>query len=93
LVLKSADELVPAFEGCLRTTHDILAAWDDAKANGTWQLVHEGVAFISSPRTEAFRQYSLNHWYHHRAQLGVYLRLLDVPLPMMYGPTADENPA
>jgi uncharacterized damage-inducible protein DinB len=46
----------------------------------------------SRPRIEVIRALMLNHWYHHRGQLSVYLRLLDVPLPVVYGRTADENP-
>lgn len=44
------------------------------------------------PRVAFVRAIMLNHWYHHRGQLQVYLRLLDVPVPSVYGPTADENP-
>ena len=44
------------------------------------------------PRVVMLRALLLNHWYHHRGQLSVYLRLLDVPVPSMYGPTADEAP-
>jgi uncharacterized damage-inducible protein DinB len=91
-VMESVDELLPMFEDAMRTTRDILSGWDDEKAEGTWTFIHNGEAVISAPRTAVFRQFSLNHWYHHRAQLGVYLRLLDVAVPMTYGPTADENP-
>ncbi len=44
------------------------------------------------PRAEVVRTLMLNHWYHHRGQLAVYLRLLDVPVPVVYGRSADENP-
>jgi uncharacterized damage-inducible protein DinB len=47
---------------------------------------------MSMPRAALLRSIMLNHWYHHRGQLSVYLRLLDVPLPSIYGPSADENP-
>ncbi|HZE71155.1 MAG TPA: DinB family protein [Pyrinomonadaceae bacterium] len=43
-------------------------------------------------RAELLRTVMLNHWYHHRGQLSVYLRLLDVPVPVIYGRSADENP-
>jgi len=91
-VMKSVKELIPAFEDAMSTTQKILSGWDDKTANATWKFIHNGEAVISAPRTAVFRQFSLNHWYHHRAQLGVYLRLLDVPVPMTYGPSADENP-
>ena len=44
------------------------------------------------PKAALIRSIALNHWYHHRGQLSVYLRLLDVPVPSIYGPSADENP-
>jgi uncharacterized damage-inducible protein DinB len=44
------------------------------------------------PRISFLRSVMLNHWYHHRGQLSVYLRLLDVPVPVIYGPSADEHP-
>jgi uncharacterized damage-inducible protein DinB len=47
---------------------------------------------LSRPRAEVWRSIMLNHWYHHRGQLTVYLRLLDVPVPSVYGPSADDNP-
>ena len=47
---------------------------------------------MAIPRAALLRSIMLNHWYHHRGQLSVYLRLLDVPLPSIYGPSADENP-
>jgi uncharacterized damage-inducible protein DinB len=47
---------------------------------------------LAIPRAVLLRSIMLNHWYHHRGQLSVYLRLLDVPLPSIYGPSADENP-
>jgi uncharacterized damage-inducible protein DinB len=54
-------------------------------------MVH-GKEASSRPRVEMLRSIMLNHWYHHRGQLSVYLRLLDVPVPVIYGPSADENP-
>jgi uncharacterized damage-inducible protein DinB len=47
---------------------------------------------MALPRVDMIRSIMLNHWYHHRGQLLVYLRLLDVPVPSVYGPSADENP-
>jgi uncharacterized damage-inducible protein DinB len=57
----------------------------------TWKLTREGITLIEVPRIEMVRTLMLNHWYHHRGQLTVYLRLLEVPVPKIYGPTADEN--
>ena len=47
---------------------------------------------MAMPRVAFVRAIMLNHWYHHRGQLLVYLRLLNLPVPSVYGPTADENP-
>ena len=47
---------------------------------------------MSLPRATVWRSLLLNHWYHHRGQLSVYLRMLDVPIPSIYGPSGDENP-
>ena len=47
---------------------------------------------LAIPRAALLRSIMLNNWYHHRGQLSVYLRLLDIPLPSIYGPSADENP-
>lgn len=51
-----------------------------------------GQTLMALPRAAMVRAIMLNHWYHHRGQLAVYLRLLDEPVPSIYGPSADENP-
>jgi uncharacterized damage-inducible protein DinB len=58
----------------------------------TWRLQHQGRDVLAMPRVAFLRAIMLNHWYHHRGQLLVYLRLLDQPVPSVYGPSADENP-
>jgi len=57
---------------------------------GDWTLRHGETVFFTQPRGMVFRSFCISHLVHHRAQLGVYLRLLDVPVPQTYGPTADE---
>jgi len=57
-----------------------------------WRLLKEGREILKSTKLAVMRSIMLNHWYHHRGQLSVYLRLLDIPLPSIYGPSADENP-
>jgi uncharacterized damage-inducible protein DinB len=52
----------------------------------------KGREIFSKPQISVLRSIMLNHWYHHRGQLSVYLRLLDVPDPVIYGRSADENP-
>ncbi len=56
----------------------------------TWSLVYGDYKIFSGTRYNAYRTFGINHLIHHRAQLGVYLRLLGIPLPKTYGPTADE---
>ena len=56
-----------------------------------WRLVSGGRELMAAPRITMIRTLMLNHWYHHRGSLVVYLRLIDVPLPSVYGPTADER--
>jgi uncharacterized damage-inducible protein DinB len=65
---------------------------DDARLMSNWTLTKAGKVLMAAPRIGVIRAILLNHMYHHRGQLSVYLRLLDVPLPSIYGPSADENP-
>jgi uncharacterized damage-inducible protein DinB len=65
---------------------------DDAAMMATWRLKTGGRELLALPRGALLRSIMLNHWYHHRGQLSVYLRQLNVPVPSIYGPSADENP-
>jgi len=87
-----ADILV-AFERSVAAAKERLAATDDARAQAVWTMYREGKVFRSMPRLAFARTVLLNHWYHHRGQLTVYLRMLDVPLPATYGSSADESPS
>lgn len=71
---------------------EYLGALSADRAGATWRLTFRGSEVFAMPRAALLRSLMLNHWYHHRGQLTVYLRLLDVPLPVVYGRTADENP-
>jgi len=68
-----------------------LAAASDADFDVAWTLKKAGETMMTQSRYQMLRSMVLNHLVHHRAQLGVYLRLVDVPVPQMYGPTADEG--
>jgi uncharacterized damage-inducible protein DinB len=68
-----------------------LARASDADFEVPWTLKRAGTVLVASSRYHMLRSMVLNHLVHHRAQLGVYLRLVDVPVPEMYGPTADEG--
>jgi uncharacterized damage-inducible protein DinB len=82
-------ELLERFDSYVRDTRAALAAASDADMGVTWTLKNGGKTIFSMPRTAVFRSFVMNHSIHHRAQLGVYLRLRDVPLPSTYGPSAD----
>ena len=67
-------------------------ALDDERAAGQWRVIKDGRVLLEMPRIAVMRMLMLNHWYHHRGQLSVYPRELNVPAPSIYGPSADENP-
>lgn len=85
-------EILTALDSSVATAKDALAGWDDAKLMETWSLSANGKVMMAMPRIAVVRAIMLNHWYHHRGQLTVYLRLLNVAVPSVYGPSADENP-
>ncbi len=85
-------ELVPALSASVAQARQLLGGFDDAAMGATWRLLSHGQEVMAMPRVAFVRAVMLNHWYHHRGQLTVYLRLLDVPVPSVYGPSADENP-
>jgi uncharacterized damage-inducible protein DinB len=89
---KSASELVPALDESIRTAKKLLGGVDDAFLMSTWRMVQGSRELFAVPRVALLRSIMLNHWYHHRGQLTTYLRQLDVPIPSIYGPSADENP-
>jgi uncharacterized damage-inducible protein DinB len=89
---RKASELVPALEQSIAKAKSVLSGMSDATFTGTWRLMQGDREIFAIPRAAFLRSVMLNHWYHHRGQLTVYLRQLDVPLPSIYGPTADEDP-
>ena len=89
--LESAEQLVRVFdEGVAKVRGALLSAPDEAWKE-SWKLSFQGKALFSGSRFLAYRQMYLNHLVHHRAQLGVYLRLNGKPVPSIYGPSADET--
>jgi uncharacterized damage-inducible protein DinB len=87
-----ADELVPLLDESLATARRILQPLDDAALAKTWRVMDGDREVTAMPVAAVLRVIMLNHWYHHRGQLSVYLRELGVPVPSIYGPSADENP-
>jgi len=90
--LDTVENVLAAFDASVKQAKGALAQLDDAKAMGEWTLSKGGQALFAMPRIALVRTILLNHSYHHRGQLTVYMRLLDVPVPPIYGPTADDNP-
>jgi uncharacterized damage-inducible protein DinB len=88
----SAAELVPALDQSIARAKSVLGGMDDATLAETWRMMLGDREILALPRIAFLRSIMLNHWYHHRGQLTVYLRTLGVPLPSVYGPSADENP-
>lgn len=85
-------ELVPTLRESIAKARKELGGFDDDAMRATWRFMMGGKELMAMPRMAVARIIMLNHWYHHRGQLMVYLRMHDVPLPSVYGPTADENP-
>ncbi|TDF97720.1 DinB family protein [Paenibacillus piri] len=87
----SLDEILSAHDKYMQLAEKKLLTWGEAGLMEAWKLTREGIPILEVPRIEMVRTLMLNHWYHHRGQLTVYLRLLEVPVPAIYGPSADES--
>jgi uncharacterized damage-inducible protein DinB len=92
LKLNTVEEIRERFDQNVSRAEEAIGKLNEQTSNVHWRLVFQGKQIFSKPRVEALRTNVLNHLYHHRGQMSVYLRLLDVPVPSVYGPTADENP-
>lgn len=88
----SLREILEAYEDSVAAVRGILAQFDDARLLGPFRLTRDGKELAVSPRTQFLRDVMLNHWYQHRGQFAVYLRLLNVAVPASFGPSADEAP-
>jgi uncharacterized damage-inducible protein DinB len=89
---ESKEAIAAALEKSLGEAAEYLSSLDAAQADAPWRLTLRGDEVFTMPRAAVLRSLLLNHWYHHRGQLTVYLRLLDVSVPAIYGRSADENP-
>lgn len=89
---KNKAEIFMAFDESVKNAEKCIAGMSDKSAQGNWCAKSQGRELFTISRGELLRSIMLNHWYHHRGQLSVYLRLLDVPVPSIYGPSADDNP-
>jgi uncharacterized damage-inducible protein DinB len=90
-VFANNEELLTFFDDLVVKAEKILSEIDEAEFEKPWTMRQGEQIFFTMPKAVVCRSWCLNHWYHHRAQLGVYLRMLDIPLPGIYGPSADEG--
>ncbi len=88
---ESVEEILQTFEQNAVRARATLAEADDEQLGGPWSLLMNSRVIFTQPRCVAIRSSVMNHLIHHRAQLGLYLRLNDVAVPGMYGPSADET--
>jgi uncharacterized damage-inducible protein DinB len=88
----STAEILAAHDKGVVMVKENLQKIGDAGLGATWTATAGGKTLMTMPRAVMLRMLLMNHTYHHRGQLSVYLRLLDVPVPAIYGPSADENP-
>ena len=90
--IQSTEALLAYFDGLLA---EAKAALEKAKMidleKGTWSMRYEDIVYFTLSKKQSLRIFCMNHLVHHRAQLGVYLRLLDIPIPAIYGPSADDE--
>ena len=87
---KTREEMLKAFDTNVKNARQAIQETGDAEMMQPWSLLKAGVAMFTMPRVAVFRAFILKHTVHHRAQLGLYFRLNDVPVPSSYGPSADD---
>jgi uncharacterized damage-inducible protein DinB len=88
----SRQEILKAFDESIATVRELLPRYDDSAMNEEWRLLNGTQEVLAVPRGRFLRDVMLSHWYQHRGQFGVYLRLLNVAVPASFGPSADEPP-
>jgi uncharacterized damage-inducible protein DinB len=88
----SIEEILTALETSLKTAKDYIGSVNEDWAKTDWRLTVRGNEVFTMSKASLLRSLMLNHWYHHRGQLSVYLRMLEVPIPVIYGRSNDENP-
>jgi len=89
---KDVAEVLATLDAGVKSAMAYVGGLTEAALESKWRMVAQGKEIFSTSREDFLRAVMLNHWYHHRGQMSVYLRLLDVPVPSIYGPSADENP-
>ena len=87
----SSSELLEAYEKAVADGNRVLEGVDDEAAMQLWTLKFGERILFARPRLDVFRDFTLSHLIHHRGQFSVYLRLLNIPVPGSYGPSADDQ--
>lgn len=90
IVFTTSEELLARFDEHVSTARAALESATDERMLGPWSLIAQGKTIFTLPRAAVLRSFVMNHLVHHRAQLALYLRLNDIPVPSIYGPSADE---
>jgi uncharacterized damage-inducible protein DinB len=90
-VMTSREDLLATFDGYLKEAKEAIAATCDEEFRKPWTFLNGGVVAFTQPKVAVLRSFVMSHTVHHRAQLGVYLRMNDVAVPSIYGPSADEK--
>ena len=90
-VMKTRQGALDMFDEHVMKARALLASTTDETMMRTWTLKSGGHTILALPKAAILRSFVMNHMVHHRAQLGVYLRMNDVPVPSIYGPSADEG--
>ena len=88
----SCEEILKTFDDSVAAVREFLPMFDDAAMNETWRLMAGAREVLAQPRALFLRDVMFSHWYQHRGQFCVYLRLLNIPVPASWGPSADEPP-
>lgn len=88
----SRQEILNKLQESIAAVRNLLPKFDDAAMNETWRITAGGREVVAQPRAQFLRDVMLSHWYQHRGQFSVYLRMLNVAVPASWGPSADEPP-
>ena len=89
--IKTKGELLSYFDNLLADAIPSLTTVKDVEFDKDWSMTHGDDILFTLPKRQVARLFCMNHLVHHRSQLGVYLRLLDIPVPATYGPSADDD--
>jgi uncharacterized damage-inducible protein DinB len=88
----SSAALLDTLDASVCAARDALKSLDETRARETWRMTFGERELFAIPRINVMRMIGMNHWYHHRGELVVYLRLMEIPVPIVYGRSADETP-